>query len=235
MNKQVFYKFATSDYDEENGIVKAVPTSFGNADKIGDIIMPGALDNFIKEYNEMPGYYQHDKTEYVGEWSNFSVEGKKFRSEFQFDMHPDNETAKNVRRYIKTGKLKFVSIGISPRGKGSYDYYETDKSPWGMARKFKDINLSETSFVFVPMNDKAQIEAYKSYQEFQNEGVIETIELVKNGEYDLREIERLLCKYMTRSEAKEFISKYRKFDKIEQPKVDVVETFKKQLEEKLNK
>ena len=235
MNKYVFHKFTSSDYNEEKGIILATLTSFNNQDRVGDVVKFGALDNFMKEYDTIPMYYQHSNTDYIGEWKDFRIEGDKFKATGTFDNSGHNTRAEEVKRYIKDDKLKGVSVGIAPRGTKSYDYYDTDKSPWGMARKFNDIDLTEASTVFVPMNEKAQIEAYKAYEKHVEDQ--EMLELFKDGEYDLRNIERVLGKYMTRKQATDFINIVRNKEKPVEKSTgkDFFNEVNKRLKEELNK
>lgn len=234
MNKYTFYKF--EEYDAEEGIIKGTLTSFGNEDRVGDIMLPGSLDKFVEEKNSqngsIPMYYQHFKNDFLGVWKDFKVVGDKLKAVGHLDLGGMGNADK-VADYIKKDFINGISVGIFPnKGRKSVTYYKNDKSPIGVARKFSDIRLLEASLVFNPMNEMAEIESYKSFIDF--EGEIEDMELIKDGEFDYRNIERLLAKFMTRKQASDLINQLKPEVIVEKDDKSAVELLNERLKKRIN-
>ena len=157
-------------FDGEVGAIQAYVTTFNNADVVGDVISPTALDKYVKEFNEqkqrLPMLWQHDKNELIGEWTKFEINsrGVKGTGEIFTDVTRGND----VRNLIKRGAVGSVSIGFK-----ATDYESIDKTG---GRLFKEIQLIETSVVINPANPKARITSAKN----------------EEGQIDIRKLEEIL-------------------------------------------
>ena len=96
----------------EDGVlhIKAYALAFGNVDSWGDIIAPGAVDEFLKSENfgRMALCYQHDAHEVIGVITEAGVDDKGMWIEA--DVLPTT-TGKDVQTLIKAGAIKEFSIG----------------------------------------------------------------------------------------------------------------------------
>lgn len=96
----------------EDGIlhIKAYALVFGNVDSWGDIIAPGACDEFLKSENfgRMALCYQHNTNEVIGVITDAGVDEKGMWIEA--DVLPTT-TGKDVQTLIKAGAVKEFSIG----------------------------------------------------------------------------------------------------------------------------
>ena len=143
-------------FDTDEGKIVAYVTTFNNQDKEGDIIAPGALDKWVKEFKQsesrLPMLWQHDKKEVIGQWTDFEINtrGVKGYGEIYTDVTRGND----VRNLIKRGAVGSVSIGFKGRGR------EMEKG----GRYFEEVELFETSVVLTPANQRAKIVSVKDDQ-----------------------------------------------------------------------
>lgn len=115
-NNEVQYKASLASIEKkeagEDGIlhIKAYALAFGNVDSWGDIIAPGACDEFLKSENfgRMALCYQHNTNEVIGVITDAGVDEKGMWIEA--DVLPTT-TGKNVQVLIKAGAVKEFSIG----------------------------------------------------------------------------------------------------------------------------
>ena len=174
-------------FDGDEGQLTAYVTTFGNTDKEGDIIAPGALDKFIANFKNTPGstlpmLWQHNQTEVIGEWTDFTINsrGVKGTGEIFTDVTRGND----VRNLIKRGAVGSVSIGFRSKD------YEVRNNGEGFL--FKEIELIETSVVLNPANPRAKITSAKT----------------EDGQIDLRKLEKALREAgLSRKESMTLISK----------------------------
>lgn len=115
-NNEVQYKASLASIEKkeagEDGIlhIKAYALAFGNVDSWGDIIAPGACDEFLKSENfgRMALCYQHNTNEVIGVITDAGVDEKGMWIEA--DVLP-TATGKDVQTLIKAGAVKEFSIG----------------------------------------------------------------------------------------------------------------------------
>lgn len=90
--------------------MKAYALAFGNVDSWGDIIAPGAVDEFLKsaDFGRMALCYQHDIREVIGVITDAGVDEKGMWIEA--DILPTT-TGKDVQTLIRGGAIKEFSIG----------------------------------------------------------------------------------------------------------------------------
>ena len=90
--------------------IKAYVLAFGNVDSWGDIIDPGACDDFLKSDNaaRMALCYQHDLAEVIGVITDKGVDDTGMWIEADV---LDTTTGQDVQKLIKAGAVKEFSIG----------------------------------------------------------------------------------------------------------------------------
>lgn len=149
------FKFEVKDIDEQ-GIFEGYAAVFGNIDRTGDVIEPGAFRKTLQENPQLPILWQHNPAEPIGLTVAAVEDNKGLRVKGQLNL----ETARGREAYalIKQGVLRGLSIG-----------YDTIKEAWeGTTRKLKEIRLWEWSLVTFPANPLAQVEAVKAVLPFQD-------------------------------------------------------------------
>lgn len=136
----------------EDGIlhIKAYALAFGNVDSWGDIIAPGACDEFLKSENfgRMALCYQHDINEVIGVITDAGVDEKGMWIEA--DVLPTT-TGKNVQVLIKAGAVKEFSIGYYA---DEYHYEKKDGYQYDI-RVLDAITIVEVSPVTRAANPEA--------------------------------------------------------------------------------
>ena len=171
-------------FDSDLGQLSAYVTTFGNADVVGDIMAPGALDKFVNEFNDsgrkLAMLWNHKADEPIGVWNKFEINsrGVKGFGEIFTDVTRGNDT----RNLIKRGVVGSVSVGFVSN---KFEQLESG------GRLFKEIELREVSVVLSPANPKAKITSAKR----------------EDGSVDLKLVAKLLRNAgLSHSEAKSLIA-----------------------------
>ncbi|MDX0230257.1 phage major capsid protein [Sinorhizobium meliloti] len=123
-------------------------------DRYGDVIMASGWDlrHFGKSGNPI-ALFNHHSDEIIGVWENVRVEGRRLLGKLKLADEGTSPTVDKVRRLIKQGILKTVSVGFHAIEKEPLN----DKADpfWGPFRYLKQ-ELVECSVVSVPANPNAQ-------------------------------------------------------------------------------
>jgi HK97 family phage prohead protease len=132
------YKSAEDNSDTLH--IRAYALAFGNVDSYGDIIVDGAVDEFLKseDFGRMALCYQHDRTEVIGVITDAGVDAKGMWIEA--DILPTT-TGKDVQTLIKAGAIKEFSIGYFAE---QYHYEKRDGFPYDV-RILEKITIIEVS------------------------------------------------------------------------------------------
>ena len=153
-------------FDVQEGKLSAVVTSFKNYDNVNDVIEPGALDKYLKQFDgPLQMLWQHDKNEIIGEWTKFEIRGDKVIG--TGEIYPEVGRGADAMALISRGMIGATSIGFR-----TTDYEANDEG----GINFKEIQLVEVSLVQSPANPKAQIISAKD----------------DNGQIDIRKLEMIL-------------------------------------------
>ena len=144
------------------GTISAYLTTWGNPDAVGDVMAKGSLDEFIDGFNpsvkKLPMFYEHDKTQIIGEWTGLKADAVGVIGEGT--LYTETTKGSDVYKLMKRDAVNSVSIGFR-----SNDFTKNDTG----GRTFNTIGLVETSVVLSPANDQAQVLSVKS-----DDGFIET-------------------------------------------------------------
>lgn len=144
---------------KDDGIlqIKAYALAFGNLDSWGDIIMPGAVDDFLKseEADRMALCWQHDMRTVIGR-----ITGK---GEDDYGMWIEAEilpttAGKDAALLIKAGAVKEFSIGYRA---DKYHYEKRDDVSYDV-RILDAISVYEVSPVTIAANDRAKLISAKN-------------------------------------------------------------------------
>ena len=164
----------------EDGIlhIKAYALAFNNVDSWGDIIAPGACDEFLKSENlqRMALCYQHNINEVVGVITAVGVDEKGMWIEA--DVLPTT-TGKDVQTLIKAGAVKEFSIGYYAE---QYHYEKRDGYAYDI-RVLDAITIVEVSPVTRAANPQAVLIDAKN----DGEGAEEKNEVQEDAPEDIKE------------------------------------------------
>lgn len=164
----------------EDGIlhIKAYALAFNNVDSWGDIIAPGACDEFLKSENlqRMALCYQHNINEVVGVITAVGVDEKGMWIEA--DVLPTT-TGKDVQTLIKAGAVKEFSIGYYAE---QYHYEKRDGYAYDI-RVLDAITIVEVSPVTRAANPQAVLIDAKN----EGEGAEEKNEVQEDAPEEIKE------------------------------------------------
>lgn len=167
--------------------ISAIVTKFDVEDKVGDIILSGALDKYIADFNAgktepLRMLKMHERSTIVGEWKVLEVVGDKVVA--KGDFLTETQDGKDTKILVQKGLLTGVSMGFK-----SQEWSFNDDTG-GIT--FKIIELIETSLVDFPAHQDAIVTSVKNF----------------NGEFDLKVIAKALRNVgLSNKQAKGLISK----------------------------
>lgn len=124
---------------------------FGNEDKGGDIVMPGAFKACIAEGRKPKMLWNHDPAQPIGAWDEMSEDERGLRMKGRISR---KGKAGEIADLIEMGGIEGLSIGYRTQE------YEMDAEKG--VRKLTKLDLWETSVVTFPMNEMAGIYAMKA-------------------------------------------------------------------------
>ncbi|WP_127113050.1 HK97 family phage prohead protease [Shimia sediminis] len=133
----------------EDGQISGIAWKFGQGDRVGDWIEPGA---FKSTSLPMPMLFGHDQNDPVGAWNvaEEKSDGLHISGQLLIDDVP---RAREVRALVKSGAVRGISIGFVTKDA------ITRK---GGGRTIKSLELLEASLVTLPMHPGAQVTSAKS-------------------------------------------------------------------------
>lgn len=141
--------FETKIIADDAGAISGIAWKFDVADRIGDMILPGA---FAKAALPIPMLFGHDMNDPIGTWDTATEKsgGLHVTGKLLVD---DVARAREVRALVKSGAVRGISIGfITKKAKA--------RSAGG--RTISQLELLEASLVTIPMHPGARITSAKS-------------------------------------------------------------------------
>ena len=145
--------------DGEGGIlhIKAYALAFGNIDSWGDIIMPGALDDFLKseDADRMALCYQHERRTVIGKITDKGVDD--YGMWIEADILPTT-AGQDAAVLIKSGAIKEFYIGYRA---DRYHYEKREGYEYDI-RILDAITVYECSPVTIAANPSAIVVSAKA-------------------------------------------------------------------------
>ena len=214
MNREHEYKsfsiaLKAEEVESDGRNFKAVLSTYKNEDYVGDIIEPGAFDDFLASESELVMLSEHNIQDIIGRWTNMKVVGNQFRAEGEIMDKGEVQIADETAARIKAKLIKGVSIAF-PYSTAEYTRREDEEpdAPYYSFR-FTKVYPYEASIVLRPANDKAGLKSadIAKVNEARWNRLNNNFELFqKNGDWNKRGIERILTQGgLTRSQSKEII------------------------------
>lgn len=132
------------------GMIKGYGAVFGNKDRGGDVIAPGAFAKSLKSGRKIRMLWQHDPDKPIGTWhsakedrNGLAVEGR---------ILTDTTNGRDAYKLFKNGAADGLSIGYRPKN--------TRRGSSG-ERIITEAELFEISLVTFPMNERATVTQVK--------------------------------------------------------------------------
>lgn len=136
----------------DDGLIKGYGSVFNNPDLCGDVVMPGAFDESLR--NRKPVMLsQHDSTKVIGVWTKLESDDHGLYVEGQLANTP---LGNEIKELIRIGAIESLSIG----------YRTVTAENREPHRHIVKADLWEVSVVTFPMNREALI--IKSYDEIRD-------------------------------------------------------------------
>ena len=149
-NKQMLIK----GVDEETGVFEGYLSTYGNADREGDVIEKGAFDMSLSKKKKVPMCFNHDWNNVIGTME-LSSDDKGLKAKGTLNMS-DPEVTK-IHNLMKMGALDSMSIGMTVK---EYEPIDAKNPYWQW--NIKEAEVWEGSIVTIPANEQATIDKVKS-------------------------------------------------------------------------
>lgn len=133
----------------DDGEVSGVAWKYDQADRIGDVIEPGA---FAKAAFPLPMLFGHDHNDPVGTWEAGEDKSGAWHIKGRL-LVDDVARAREVRALVKSGAVRGISVGFITK---------QAKTRPGGGRTIKTLELLEASLVTLPMHPGARVTSAKS-------------------------------------------------------------------------
>lgn len=150
------FEFETKFSADTPGSFSGYGSVFGIMDLGGDIMMPGAFTDTLKDWKKRKGWpamlWQHDTREPVGVWNKMTEDEKGLAMDG--DLILEVPKAQTAYALMKRRAVTGLSIGYRTKD------YEMDRKTG--ARRLKKVDLFEVSLVTSPMLPEAQISTVKT-------------------------------------------------------------------------
>lgn len=152
----------------DEGTFEGYASIFGNVDKGGDKVVPGAFVESLAEARrtgrKIKMLREHDPREPIGIWEDMAEDAKGLWGKGRLIL--DVPKARETHALLKAGAVDGLSIG----------YRTKDYEPDGNVRLLKKVDLWEVSIVTFPMNDRSKVTAVKA------DGAEDIIEKLRAGD-----------------------------------------------------
>ena len=133
---------------DDAGAIAGIAWPFGSADRMGDMIEPGAFAS-VKPPVPMLAYHHPDKP--VGAWDALTVKANGLHVAGKL-LVDDVALARELRALVRAGAVKGLSIGFSTKK-------STIRRDGG--RTITALDLAEISLVTIPIHPGARVTAAK--------------------------------------------------------------------------
>ena len=142
------------DMDDSAALLEidADMTRFGEPDRMGDVIEPGALKNLVDlQERGLPVLWAHKMDNPIGKWGFIRIDGDRLKGTAV--LHRKARRSEEIAALVQDDVVRGASIGFRSKDARLND----DMS--GLI--FRNITIYECSLVTVPAHQDAQVTAYR--------------------------------------------------------------------------
>lgn len=153
--------FDMTGLNAEGRTIEGYAATFGNMDRVKDVIHPGAFTKTLTERgNRIKFLWQHDQKEPIGKMIEMREDP---RGLFVKAVISDTARGRDALALLKDGAIYEMSIGYQPM--------VSDFSKLGeeTVRNLREIKLHEASLVTMPANEQAVVTALKAEPQEETE------------------------------------------------------------------
>jgi len=137
---------------DDAGHIEGLAAAFGNVDRGGDRIIPGAFTKSLSAQagRPLPLLLHHDAKRPAGTWTELRETSEGLFAKGRLTLA--TRDGAEAHAFARDGALSGLSIG----------YFPERKSFVGDVRELHVVTLAEVSLVAVPMNDRTRVRTVKS-------------------------------------------------------------------------
>jgi HK97 family phage prohead protease len=141
----------------DTGAIEGYGAVFGNVDRHGDVVRPGAFAKSLAEHKAADTrpimLWAHDTRRPIGVWDSLIEDSRGLKVAGQLNL--ETRDGQEARALLKQGALSGLSIGyrVAPGGA------EIDRKTG--VRNLRDLELWEVSLVTLPSNGLARVSGVK--------------------------------------------------------------------------
>ncbi len=151
-----------SEDDANIGVFEGYASTFGNTDRVDDVIVRGAFAKTLKDHQgrkrQIRMLSQHDRYTLIGGFPSDDAFEDERGLFVKGNINLDTQSGRESFALMKQGVLEDMSIGFITR----------DSEMSDGKQMIKEVDLFEISLVTEPANQEAQITAIKAVVPFQN-------------------------------------------------------------------
>lgn len=138
----------------QEGVFEGLASTFGNRDRAGDVIEPGAFRASLARAGQIKMLWQHDPRAPIGVWERIAETpaGLAVKGRLVLEVQRGREAL----ALLRAGAVDALSIGFSVPKSGAR--FERDRA----LRRLSRIDLWEVSIVTFPANPEARVARVKS-------------------------------------------------------------------------
>lgn len=148
---------AATQTTDDLGLFTALVSVFGNTDRGGDAVQPGAFSRSISEWKaaarRVPLHYNHDPDEIIGDIDEMWESDAGLEVSGRVDL--DDELGRKVWKSLKRGRIAF-SFGFLT--------VKSRERPDGV-KELLELDIFEVSVTASPMNNMTRVLSTKSMDE----------------------------------------------------------------------
>jgi uncharacterized protein len=144
-------KFLAPSEGDHDGAIAGYGAVFGNTDRQGDTIAPGAFAASLASGRSVAMLWQHDQARPIGVWDSVTEDARGLRVKGR--IVTETETGRDALALLRHGALNGLSIG--------YRATKTYRGENG-GRVITEAELWEVSLVTFPANEAATVTAIKA-------------------------------------------------------------------------
>lgn len=148
-----------TDNDGDQPDFQGYLSTYGNSDRVGDIIEKGAFDKSIARDSTTTLLYQHDRSNVIGVL-NLSLDDKGVF--FKAYLTKELDSYKDTKANLKIGALKYMSISMNII---NFEYRGDNPIEQLNPMIVKEADILEGSIVTVPANIEAEITSVKEFRQ----------------------------------------------------------------------
>lgn len=148
---------ATTETTDDLGEFVALASVFGNVDRGGDVVQPGAFTRSIEDWKgtgrRVPLHYNHDPDEIIGDIDEMRETDEGLEVSGHIDL--DEKLGQKIWKSLKRGRIGFSFGFLTTKSREREDG----------GKDLLELDVFEVSVTAQPMNNRTRVLSTKSFDE----------------------------------------------------------------------